>query len=344
MRLFPSLRPEQPALRAPGAPSRVLVACPDYAAPAGGVRQLYRLVESLRAELKLDAYVYHRKSDFHIRWFNSAEPVLYADATAPGPEDILILPEVWGGAMKDHPGVRKIIFNQNAYYSFMNGYDLPPSPAPMQPGDHGVRGILTVSDDSAQVLRHAFPLLPVARLRYHIDATRFHPRESKQPRLVYMPRKHPEEAMQVLNILALRGALRGIDVIPIDNLSESETATLLRTSLIFLSFGYPEGFSLPPAEAMACGCLTIGYHGQAAREFMHPDFSWPIATGDILDFARTVEAVLHKWRHDPAPLRARATAAAAFIHHSYSLAAHRDSLRTSWAELSPHLGLPHPSS
>lgn len=340
MRLFPSLRPKRPALRAPGAPSRVLVACPDYAAPAGGVRQLYRFVESLREELKLDAYVYHRKSGFRIKWFDSAEPVLYADATAPGPEDILILPEVWGGALKDHPGVRKIIFNQNAYYSFMNGYDLPPSPAPLQPADHGVRGILTVSADSAQVLRHAFPHIPVARLRYHVDAMRFHPRESKQPRLVYMPRKHPEEAIQVLNILALRGALRGIEVIPIDNLSESETATLLRTSLMFLSFGYPEGFSLPPAEAMACGCLTIGYHGQAAREFMHPDFSWPIETGDILGFARTVETVLNQWRQDPAPLSVRMAKASAFIHQGYSQAEHRRSLRTAWAELSSHLGLP----
>src|SRR3546814_3802603 len=31
---------------------------------------------------------------------------------------------------------------------------------------------------------------------------------------------------------------------------EAESARILRESLLFLSFGYPEGFSLPPAEAM----------------------------------------------------------------------------------------------
>lgn len=337
MRLFKALKRRVPLAQPPDAPPRVLVACPDHSAPAGGVRQLYRLVAGLREELKLDAYVYHHKTGFRQSWFESLEPMLYEDATAPGANDILVVPEVWGCAIMNYPGVRKVIFNQNAYYTFMNGYELPPSPVPLNPRQHSVRGILTVSDDSAQVLRHNFPDIPVARLHYHIDPAHFHSTEKKQPRIVYMPRKHPDEARQVLNILALRGALRGIEVVPIDGLCETDTAAILRTSLIFLSFGYPEGFSLPPAEAMACGCLTIGYHGQGAREFMLPRFSWPIETGDILGFARTVEAVLDQWRQEPASLRTCADQASAFIHHRYSKSAHRQSLREAWGELSKHL-------
>ncbi len=330
MRLFPKLKKSPPHARDPAAPPRVLVSCPDFAAPSGGVRQLYNLVEGLREELALDAYVYHQTGGFRPAWFQSPAPVRYADSDALGANDIWVMPEVWGGAIQNHPEVRKVIFNQNAYYTFTNGYALPPAPSPFRPAEHGVRGILTVSEDSERVLRHVYPELPVARLRYHIDATRFQPGATKQPRLVYMPRKHPEEAMQVLNILALRGALQGIEIIALDGRSESETAGILKTALIFLSFGYPEGFSLPPAEAMACACLTIGYHGQGAREFMQPEISWPIETGDILHFARTVETVLDQWRLDPSPLRQRALAASAFIHRHYSREAHRASLRAAW--------------
>ena len=316
-------------------PSRVLLACPDHAAPAGGVRQIYRLAETLRAELGLDAFVYHRRTGFKLDWFQTTAAVAYADATTPGSDDLLVLPEVWGNALKDHPGVRKLIFNQNAYYTFMTGYETVPAPAPLQPADAGVIGILTVSDDSAGLLTATFPQLPVAAIRYEVDAELFAFTPEKRPQLAFMPRKHPDEARQVLNTLALRGALAGFEVVAIDGVSEREAARVLRESLVFLSFGYPEGFSLPPAEAMASGCLTLGYHGMGAREFLLPEYGWPIEVGHTLDYVRAVESVLLQWRRDPAPLRARAAAASRFIHGRYSRAAYVASVRAAWARLVP---------
>jgi hypothetical protein len=245
------------------------------------------------------------------------------------------VPEVWGKAIKDHPGIRKLIFNQNAYYTFMNGYETVPDPVPLQPEDAGVTGILTVSDDSADVLTATFPRLPIARLRYEVDPTLFAFTAEKRPQIAFMPRKHPDEARQVLNTLALRGALTGFEVVPIDGVSESEAARLLRESLVFLSFGYPEGFSLPPAEAMACGCLTIGYHGMGGREFLLPEFSWPVEVGHTLDYVRTVETVLTQWRREPAPLLARAQAASRFIHDRYSHHGYVESVRAAWKKLMP---------
>jgi glycosyltransferase involved in cell wall biosynthesis len=311
----------------------VLIACPDHAAPAGGVRQIYQLATTLRAELGLDAFVYHQRTGFRLDWFQSTAPIAYADATLPGSSDVLVVPEVWGHAIKDHPGVRKLIFNQNAYYTFMNGYEVVPNPTPLQPADAGVSGIMTVSDDSAELLAVTFPGIPVARLRYEVDAGLFAFTADKRPQLAFMPRKHPDEARQVLNTLALRGALAGFNVVAIDGVPERDAARMLRESLVFLSFGYPEGFSLPPAEAMACGCLTIGYHGMGAREFLLPEFSWPIEVGHTLDYIRAVESILTQWRRDPAPLRARAAAASRFVHTHYSHTAHVMSVRRAWSLL-----------
>ena len=325
-----------PAVPAPRAgPSRVLIACPDHAAPAGGVRQIYKLADTLYTDLGLDAFVFHQHTGFHVDWFQSTVRVAYADTTAPGPRDVLVVPEVWGNAIKDYPGTRKIIFNQNAYYTFMNGYETVPTSSPLQPADAGVIGILTVSDDSAELLTETFPRLPVARLRYEVDANLFAYSAEKRLQLAFMPRKHPDEARQLLNSLALRGALAGVEVVAIDGVTEREAARLLRESLVFLSFGYPEGFSLPPAEAMACGCLAIGYHGMGAREFLLPEFSWPIEVGRTLDYIRAVESVLAQWRRDPTPLRTRAAAASCFIHERYSHAAHVSSVRAAWARLTP---------
>ena len=44
-------------------------------------------------------------------------------------------------------------------------------------------------------------------------------------------------------------------------MQHEEVACALQDSLLFLSCGHPEGFGLPLAEAIACGCLVVGYHG-----------------------------------------------------------------------------------
>ena len=43
----------------------------------------------------------------------------------------------------------------------------------------------------------------------------------------------------------------------------------MQSSTIFISFGHPEGFGLPLAEAASCGCYLIGYSGLGGKEIMN---------------------------------------------------------------------------
>ena len=107
-----------------------------------------------------------------------------------------------------------------------------------------------------------------------------------------MPRKRANDARQVLRLLAAHGSLEGWEVVPIEDRTEAETAGLLRSCAIFLSFSAQEGFGLPPAEAMACGCYVVGFPGLGGREYFDPTFSCPIEEGDVLAFAKATAAIL----------------------------------------------------
>ncbi len=50
--------------------------------------------------------------------------------------------------------------------------------------------------------------------------------------------------------------------------SQTEIAEHFREADIFLAIGYPEGFALPPLEAMACGCAVIGFTGGGGLDHM----------------------------------------------------------------------------
>jgi hypothetical protein len=162
-----------------------------------------------------------------------------------------------------------------------------------------VTNAIVVSEDSRAYLSYTFPRLPVHRVRLGIDPAVHHPAPKKR-QLCFMARKQVEDARQVLNILKHRGALTAYSAVPVQQMRHQEAAAILRESAVFLSFGHPEGFGLPAAEAMACGCVVVGYHGNGGREFFTPEHGFPIEAGDIIGFARTAEYVLTTLSRDSA--------------------------------------------
>jgi hypothetical protein len=310
----------------------IYLLCPDDDIPWGGIRKMYRHVDILQQH-GMPAAILHKQPGFRCTWFANRTPIAYISQTQVKESDYMVMPEILGPIVTTtFPGVRKVVFNQNCYSSF-RGFRLHYDERLMPYTHPDVIAALVVSRDSEEYMRYVFPRLPVYRLRYAIDPELFAPGKEKKDHIAFMPRKQGEDILQVLNILRFRGALKGFTLVPIHQKTAAETAAILRAARVFLSFGHPEGFGLPAAEAMACGCVTVGYHGGGGREFLRPDVGFPIEVGDILGFARTVESVLHQCRNAPEALEALTQRAAAFIRETYSPANEANDIHAAWQSI-----------
>jgi len=52
----------------------------------------------------------------------------------------------------------------------------------------------------------------------------------------------------------------------LEDKSEDEVADIMGRSALFLSLAYMESFALAPVEAMASGCIVVGYTGTGGLE------------------------------------------------------------------------------
>ena len=308
----------------------IYVLCPDENKPSGGAKKLYRHVDVLNLN-GWSATIVHRTPGFRCTWFDNATHVAYASDVKPTRSDYLVIPEVYGPAIPDiQPGVRRVIFNQGCYLTF-HGYSLDKKQGAAAYLHPDVDAALVVSEDSRKYLRYVFPELEIFRLRYGIDPSMFRYQPSKKRQMAFMPRRGREDARQVINALNYRGALKTFELAPIEVMSEREAASVLQDSLLFLSFSRSEGFGLPPAEAMACGCIVVGFHGMGGREYFKPEHCYPVAQGDIAAFVREVERVVDLAERDPELLAERGRRAAGFIKEHYSLTVEESDIVQFWS-------------
>lgn len=113
-----------------------------------------------------------------------------------------------------------------------------------------------------------------------IDLTQFHPSKEhrRKNRILAMSRKNPDDLQKIMALMAKSNYEFRI----VDGLSQAELITEYQAADIFLATGYPEGFGLPPLEAMCCGCVVVGFTGGGAREFMRDGDTALIAEdGDV---------------------------------------------------------------
>lgn len=123
-----------------------------------------------------------------------------------------------------------------------------------------------------------------------IDTVKFIEKPGKRinGRVLAISRKNPRELEKIIAFLG-----KGFDIHVVDNLTQDELINEYQKADVFLATGYPEGFSLPPLEAMSCGCAVVGYTGGGANEFMKNESTALIADdGNYLALANQLKRIL----------------------------------------------------
>lgn len=231
-----------------------------YSRPSGGVATHYEHVRGLR-RAGLEAFILHDRADYAPDWLSVDVPVRSLEAgnmsgSGPGPGDVVVLPEDFPAALRAFAEApfRRVVFCQNQYYAAAVLNDI---------GDwrrFGVDGVVASSEMVRDFLALAgwpdAPLIP-----YAIDTARFAPAD-KIERIACMPRKMGLEAAAIAYLFRRRfPELAQVPLVTLDGLHHHRVAAELARSSVFLALGRNESFGLPPLEAMACGALVAGFHG-----------------------------------------------------------------------------------
>ncbi|MCK9240511.1 glycosyltransferase family 1 protein [Desulfocurvus sp.] len=326
---------------------------PPLASPTGGLAVLHQIAAHLHAAGRPVALV-PREAGFWRPEFSRAVPVVpWADlALARG--DIWLVPEGWVNALAPglHSGARTVLYVQNWAYLFSA---LPPDVR----WDQLPVEFLAVSDPVARFVEYALGVRPPV-VRPAVDPARFRPPAAPRPAspvtVAYMPRKNKALATQIRAVAEARAArdpgapaLRWLEIAgqPPDGVAE-----LLRRAHIFLATGFPEGCPLPPLEAMASGCLVVGFTGLGGQDSMRQAADLPgalrpwlpqrpvpwggqglfCADADVLGAAQALETAV-RWVAGNHPALAGALDAARATAAAYSPEAQRREVLAAWDAL-----------
>lgn len=290
---------------------RVLYFSHDNPLPSGGVRTIATHVRILNRN-GIPAFVVYRTPGFRPSWFAEDVPVLYYSPGLPmSPEDIAIVPEDHLPLMrhlKDFQG-RKVVFCQNHFYILQGVADHP------NWHDLGISQVMACSDVIAEFLATylSWPQVPVVHCS--IDPDRFRP-AAKKLQIAVMPRKAKGDAGFIHGLVSLAPWAKEVSWSVIEDMTEGQTAQVMAESAIFLSLSRREGFGLPPLEAMACGCVVVGYHGQGGLQYATAKNGFwseegnPLAAAEMLK--RVVEMVRGQSPEIPTVIEAARQTAAAY--------------------------------
>lgn len=260
--------------------ARILYECSDRDVAAGGVRRLYRHIEIL-ASHGFDAAILHHRKGFRLTWLTSYAPVTYWEDALPFLEsDFLVIPEGHGQIMslsRTLPCKRVIIaLNWSRIFQC-----LPPA---VSWKTLGIDQVIAGGQYEDRFVRATMGV-DTTVIPSGIDTKLFSP-SAKKMQIAYMPRKNAREFQMIYRIFRTAfPEFHHIPFISIDGIPHTSVADHLAESAIFLAHTYPEGLSRKTLEAMACGCIVVGFTGLGSNECMHHLRNCLVAPdADILSF------------------------------------------------------------
>ena len=246
---------------------RILYVVHDNPSPSGGIKNVYDHVLHL-AKAGYPAFVVHAGDGFRPPWFHRDVPVLYTCRDLQvTPQDALVIPEDFTAALLAAKDIaaKKFVFCQNHFYIFAG-----------LPGGEtwrslNIGGVIASSDQIRSFVQWAFGYADVPVIPYAIAPEIFCP-EVKKLQIAVMPRKRAFEVKFIRDAFHQAFGEHGdVPWVVLDGASEEDVAGTLRHSAVFLSMNRFEGFGLPPLEAMACGCIVVGFHGWGALDYARSD-------------------------------------------------------------------------
>jgi len=340
---------------------------PPVRQAAGGITVIRRMAAFLAASGR-EAFLVPRETPGQGAGWSPSEawvdaPVVPWNTLALKPGDLWVVPEGWVNALTPglNAGARCLVYVQNWAYllsALPEGVSWRKLPVEF----------LAVSDPVAQFVAATTGQNPSV-LRPGIDTSLFKPAGEKpavgerpeRPRIAWMPRKNKALGRQIqdtFQYLDEELAAR-CEWIEVAGLTAQGVAEALGSAHIFLATGFPEGCPLPPLEAMACGCLPVGFMGFGGADYMrqalpaHKDPApfapwWPLrdvpwggATGgnglwsadaDILGAALHLK-VAAEWILAGGPMLSATLGNARATADAYSLDAQRQNVLDLWTRL-----------
>lgn len=257
---------------------RIVYILEPFEFPSGGVATIYRHVEILNA-CGFEAFVALPNKPAKDFYGSTAQLLIHGRHINVVPGDVFVIPEGFPQYVKALMGspVKRLMFCQNQYY-------LPFTSDPRAGiSEFGVHGIIASSEAVRSFFRNVYGLQDLPLLPCAVDPACFRPAARKVRQIALMPRKLRADASFIEAVFRRRHR-RFADVpwVVIESVNQSEAARVMGESAVFLSLSHKESFGLPPIEAMACGCLVAGFHGDGGREYMTPENGWWCETGDYL--------------------------------------------------------------
>jgi len=158
-------------------------------------------------------------------------------------------------------------------------------------------------------------------------------RQEKSDLITYMPRKRPWEAKIIDEALRRRGKIGTYQLKALDGIPRLEVARYLGESRIFISLLRREALGFPAAEAMASGCIVIGFDGLGCEEYFNATTGIPVTEGDVAGVVNAVERTVAEYDKNPARLDAMRKYASDLVNERYSTPAFEAGVVEAWRKV-----------
>ncbi|MET0273060.1 MAG: glycosyltransferase [Phenylobacterium sp.] len=187
--------------------------------------------------------------------------------TAPdlAPDDVVVVGEMFGQGLTQliSAPARKVIHNQNWFYSFQAFLDMP---SVRRWGAQAIIAGSRIGADNLVEMGWDGPIFPV---RVFVDPVfAGDPLAPRTIKIACQTRKRSMDARLIRGVLrSRRPDLDEVPWVEVADVTRPQAAAMMSDCAVFLSLSSREGLGLPPLEAMAGGALVVGYHGVGGLEY-----------------------------------------------------------------------------